>query len=512
MAQLSRIQGLAQAAAKAHPKGTYLLAVTEMWERLSYYGMRGLLVLYLTSATIDGGFGWSSAEAISLYGLYTALVYAAPVVGGYLGDNVIGRKNAIMIGCVLMTFGHFLMAGPAAVPWLMEQITSLPLQSVMENAGVRLGQVGISSANLNQIALLLPLESFESQPRAAILQTIALTYNLTSITFYAALLFLIFGTGFFKTNGYSIISELHPHTDAKRERGFLIFTASINVGAVLGNFIVGTLGEKIGWHYGFSAAGVGMVIGLLVFLWKKDAWLADVGGKAPPLMRGAPERRRLNAVELDRIRAFFVLGLFIVFFFAFFEQAGGLMNIYAYEYTDRHILGFEIPATWFQALNPIFFILFAPLVAMLWTVLERRAIELSIAQKYMLAFVLTGLSFIFMVGAALEHASGQQSNALWLVGAYLAITVGELFISPPSASLVTQYAPLGKSSLTFALWLLAISLGNWGAGHIGAMIEDVTALNIFGGIAIVCGICVCVLFALDRSIRRWMHFDVQPQQ
>jgi len=482
-----------------------------MWERLSYYGMRGLLVLYLTSATVNGGFGWTAGEAIGLYGIYTALVYAAPVIGGYLGDNVIGRKNAIVIGCVLMMFGHFLMAGPAVVPWLMEQLSLLPLQSAMEKANVPLGQIGISSENLNQIVLLLQAENVDGRSNSDILQTVTVTYNMISVTFYAALLFLIFGTGFFKTNGYSIVSELHPHTDAKRERGFLIFTASINIGAVLGNFIVGTMGEKIGWHYGFSAAGIGMIVGLVVFLWKKDTWLAGVGGKAPRLAIATAESQRLTAVELDRIRAFVVLGLFIVFFFAFFEQAGGLLNIFASEYTDRHVLGFEIPATWFQSLNPIFFILFAPFVAMLWTVLERRSIELSIIQKYIVGFSLTALSFVCMVFAALEHAAGQQSNALWLVGSYLAITLGELFISPPSASLVTQYAPRAKSSLTFALWLLAISLGNWAAGNIGAMIEDVTPVRIFGGIVIVCAVCILVLFGIDRTIRRWMHYDVQPQ-
>jgi len=470
-----------------------------------------VLVLYLTAATVDGGFGWSTGEAIRLYGIYTALVYAAPTVGGYLGDNVIGRKNAIVVGSVLMVLGHFLMSGPAVVPWLMEQVSSLPLQSVMQNAGVPLGQIGISSAQLNQIALLLPSENYASLTQADILQTIAFTYNLTSIIFYVALFFLIFGTGFFKTNGYSIVSELHPHADAKRERGFLIYIASINIGAVLGNIIVGTMGEKIGWHYGFSVAGVGMIIGLSVFLWKKNTWLAGVGGKAPRLAAETSKRQRLTAVDRDRIRAFFVLGLFIVFFFAFFEQAGGLMNIYAYEYTDRYVLGFEIPATWFQSLNPLFFILFAPFMAVLWMALERRSIELSITQKYIVAFVLTTLSFIFMVGAALETAAGYQSNALWLVGSYLAITLGELFISPPSASLVTHYAPLGKSSFTFALWLLAISLGNWAAGFIGAMIENATPLYIFGGIAIVSAICVAVLFGLDRTIRRWMHLEVQPQ-
>ena len=293
-----------------HPKGLFLLFATEMWERVSYYGMRALLVLSLVAGveTANPGFGWSQGEALKLYGLFTGFVYFTPLIGGWLADNYLGQRKCVIIGGLVMAAGQFTLA--SAIP----------------------GNLGL---------------------------------------FYVGLVLLVLGNGFFKPNISTMVSDLYPEGDARRDSAFTIFYMGINSGALIAPLVCSTLGEDpaYGWRYGYMAAGIGMLLSVVIQLALSNRYLADIG-KVPAATRALAQsggkKEPLTPDEVDRLRVVFMLFVFIVLFWAAFEQAGGLMNLYAAEKTDRFIGGFEVPAGWFQSVNPLFIVLLAPLFSAMW--------------------------------------------------------------------------------------------------------------------------------------------------
>ena len=282
-----------------------------MWERFSYYGMRALLVLSLVAGveTANPGFGWTQAEALKLYGLFTGFVYFTPLIGGWLADNYLGQRKSVIIGGLVMAAGQFTLA--AAIP-----------------------------GNLQ--------------------------------LFYIGLVLLVLGNGFFKPNISTMVGDLYPEGDARRDGAFTIFYMGINAGAFLAPLVCSTLGEDPakGWAYGYFAAGVGMILSVIIQLLLARKYLGEIG-VVPAAHRAAAlaggEKKPLTPDEVDRLRVIFMLFVFIVLFWAAFEQAGGLMNLYAAEKTDRMIGAFEVPAGWFQSLNPLFIVLLAPLFSVAWS-------------------------------------------------------------------------------------------------------------------------------------------------
>ena len=275
-----------------HPVGLYVLFFTEMWERFSYYGMRALLVLYLTSKTTDlnPGVGWTQGEALSLYGWYTALVYIMSIPGGILADKFLGQKKSVILGAVLLVIGHSVLAVEAM--W----------------------------------------------------------------AFYTGLIFIILGVGCLKPNISTMVGGLYKKGDVRRDKGFTIFYIGINIGAFLSGLIVGYVGEVHGWHYGFGLAGILMVLGLIQFLAGRK-YLVHVGnylGKSDKKEDQEAFKRPLTKVEKDRVIVLLISFLLIIAFFAAFEQAGGLMNIYAKEKTNGMLMGWEVPATWFHSSHSFF--------------------------------------------------------------------------------------------------------------------------------------------------------------
>ncbi|HEY0096527.1 MAG TPA: peptide MFS transporter, partial [Archangium sp.] len=344
--------------AKGHPKGLYLLFTTEMWERMSYYGMRALLVLYMVGATDKGGFGWSQSKALQIFGIYTGLVYATPVLGGFLADRYLGQRLSVTLGGILMMLGQFVLAMPG-----------------------------------NSEAL-----------------------------FYSGLGLLVVGNGFFKPNISTMVGGLYAPGDSRRDGAFTIFYIGINVGAFLASLVCGTLGEKYGWPWGFGSAGVGMALGVVVFLLLGNRLLGDVGKSPSKVVRqdGKPAApaAALSRAEVDRIVVIFVLALFVVFFWAAFEQAGGLMNLYTDAKVDRHLFGWEVPTTWFQAINPIFIIGLGPIFAEAWTNLGRRGKDPSIPAKMAMGLLLLSFGFVFMLGASKQSAADGKAAMIWVVAAY----------------------------------------------------------------------------------------------
>ncbi|HVN41685.1 MAG TPA: peptide MFS transporter [Steroidobacteraceae bacterium] len=432
-----------------HPKGLFLLFATEMWERVSYYGMRALLVLSLVAAVGSGnpGFGWTQGQALKLYGLFTGFVYFTPLIGGWLADNYLGQRRCVIIGGLVMAAGQFTLAG--AIPG------NLPL-------------------------------------------------------FYLGLVLLVIGNGFFKPNISTMVSDLYPEGDARRDGAFTIFYMGINSGALIAPFVCSTLGEDpaYGWRYGYLAAGIGMVLSVIIQLALAQRFIGNVG-KVPAAHRALAQaggrHAALTSDEVDRLRVIFMLFVFIVLFWAAFEQAGGLMNLYASEKTNRLVGRFEVPAGWFQSVNPLFIVLLAPVFSAAWSWLGARNRNPATPRKMVSGLVLTGIGFLWMVAAVYDQSAHGKASMWWLVLAYLFHTMGELCISPVGLSMVTKLAPLRLASLMMGVWFLINFVANWLAGVIGSYAESLGELTIFGGLAGTLFAFALVLWTLSGTLVRWMH-------
>lgn len=388
-----------------HPVGLFVLFFTEMWERFSYYGMRALLVLYISSTVTDGGLGWTKASALELYGWYTMLVYVMSIPGGIIADKFLGQKKSVLYGAIILVCGHGILA--IEHEW----------------------------------------------------------------AFYTGLALIILGVGMLKPNISTMVGGLYKKGDLRRDKGFTLFYIGINIGAFLSALIVGWVGENIGWHYGFGLAGIGMLFGLIVYLWGQKH-LVHVGnylGKSENIEEREAMKRPLNKIEKDRMYVLLISFLIIIVFWGAFEQAGGLLNIYADEKINRMIFGWEMPATWFQSFNAGFIILLGTAIAGYWANRKLKGKETSTLFKMGVGTIIMGLGFLLMVGASKEAGSMEFGTASfwWLTGAYLLHTIGELFSSPTALSFITKLAPLKYASIMMGVYFAASGLGNKLAGTIG---------------------------------------------
>jgi POT family proton-dependent oligopeptide transporter len=429
-----------------HPRGLATLFFTEMWERFSYYGMRALLVLFMVEQIEAGGLGYTDQTATAIYGIYTAFAFLICLPGGWIADRLWGAQRAIWVGGVIIAAGHFVLAVPGVT------------------------------------------------------------------TFFLGLILVCAGTGLLKPNVSAVVGDLYAENDPRRDAGFTIFYMGINIGAAAGPLLCGWLATQ-DWHYGFAAAGVGMLAGLIQFRLMRSglgtaglrpasppsqrlqttAWsvvagvfvlalvllAAGVNGwidfDAPALARGTALALvvaaivyfayvfltgRLTSVERNRVIVIVVLVIACAIFWAGYEQAGSSLNLFAERFTMRELAGFEIPASWFQALNPTFIILLAPLYAMLWVSLARRFLEPAAPAKFALGLIILGLGFAVMIGAAALVAQGRQVWPTWLVFTYLFHTMGELALSPVGLSAMTKLAPRRFVGQMMGMWFMCTALGN----------------------------------------------------
>jgi POT family proton-dependent oligopeptide transporter len=470
-----------------HPRGLYVLFYAEMWERFSFYGMRALLVLYLTKHWL-----LSDGKANLVYGSYGALVYIMPVLGGILADRWLGQRKAVIFGGVLLAIGHGLMA--------------------VEGDG------GQTDPAIN--------------------------------VFWAALAFIIVGSGFLKANISVIVGQLYKMTDTRRDAAYTIFYMGVNVGAALGTILVGYLGETIGWAYGFGLAGIGMVIGLIIFIAGRDALR---GHGEPPAPLPKTRENALYAIGVGAVAAVWLLiqfqdviqNLLIVsglamlgytlyeafklpkeprerifailflialnpIFWGLFEQAGGSLNLYTDKFVDKG----GVPASLFQSINPIYIVLFAPIFAALWQWLGRKGLEPSAPAKFGLALTQVGLGFLVFVWGAQTVGSAVLTPVLFVFLIYLLHTTGELCLSPVGLSAMARLAPLHLASFVMGAWFYMTAVGQFVAGKIGEatggeggeMSKELT-LQIYNEIGwVTIGISVVVL-AVSPFVKRWMHLD-----
>jgi proton-dependent oligopeptide transporter, POT family len=436
-----------------HPNGLTFLFTTEMWERFSYYGMRALLVLYMTKYVLMPGsaagviglagvkgaletlFGPLDVQPLSsqIYGFYTALVYLTPVFGGLLADRVLGQRRTVVIGATLMAIGHFMMA-------------------------------------IEQLLLF-------------------------------ALLALILGNGAFKPNISTQVGGLYAPGDRRRDRAYSIFYVGINVGAFLAPLVCGTLGEKAGWHYGFAAAGVGMLIGLGIYLYAMPFLPPDELQKAKA---ADAERRPLAGGEWRAIIAILVLFVPTALFWATYEQGGNTIVLWADANTDRSValpvIDSEIPTTWFLAFNPFMIFAFTPFVVALWSRQAARGSEPATITKMSLGCFGVALSYLIMAAAA-WHAGAGKASWLWLFGYFVVITIGELYLSPVGLSLVTKIAPARILSMMMGVWLATSFVGGFLAGWLGSFWSRMEKPEFFLLIAAVAALAGAAIFACRWLLR-----------
>jgi POT family proton-dependent oligopeptide transporter len=453
-----------------HPKGLYLLFFTEMWERFSYYGMRGILMLYMTKLWLENGLNIPEATASLYYGFFTGFVYFTPIIGGWIADRFIGQRNAITIGGILMFLGQMVLFG----------------------------------------------------------------FN-THVGLAVGLVLLIIGNGFFKPNISTLVGRLYREGDAKRDSAFSIFYMGINAGALLAPLVVGMLAESwfavkgldaegkeiilsYGFKYGFLAAAIGMALGQIIFNLLAKKYLLEIGEKPVKIKvssdanLGAVKSEKLSSVEKQRITVIFILTFFVIFFWAGFEQAGSSMTIYTDKYINRGFFGSEIPTTFFQAVNPLFIVLLAPIFAWFWN--SKRGRKLSTPVKMSMGMILLGIGFLFMfmatfgvkvTGTGDAQVVTQKAALMWLIMTYFFHTIGELCLSPVGLSMVTKLAPVKLASLLMGVWMLSTFVANIIGGFIAAYVEKLGAATIFTSIAAFVIILGLIMLVLSKRISKMMH-------
>jgi proton-dependent oligopeptide transporter, POT family len=490
-----------------HPAGLSTLFFTEMWERFSFYGIRPLLILFMTAALAGGGFGFDRGEASAIVGIYASSVYLSSLPGGWVADRLLGLRRAVFWGALLITCGHL--------------------------------SIGLSG------------------------------FAQSKVPFFIGLILIVLGTGLLKPNISATVGDLYPEGGARRDAGFSVFYMGINLGAFLGQIVTGELGEKVGWHWGFGAAGVGMLLGLINYSFFASRTLGKIGieptrNPDPGLARQEQRRNwtqvaagltvlaavvflasvgvihldpkkigasmvyvlvgiavvyfaylfavgKLTTGEKKRMAVIFVLFVFASIFWAAFEQAPTSLNLFAKDFTNRTFFGWEVPALWYQSINSLFIIICAPLVGATWVAMAKRRMELSSPSKFALGLLFAAIGFGVMIPAAnaVVHSGGAlKVSSWWLTISYFFQTIGELSLSPVGLSSMTKLSPRKYVGQMMGIWFLAASVGNLIAGLVGGNV-DPEKLEVMPGLFLWTTVALVVAAAaiglLVVPIRRMMH-------
>jgi POT family proton-dependent oligopeptide transporter len=443
-----------------HPRGLTYLFTTEMAERFSYYGMRAILVLYLTNylllhPTVDGVWGYAPVKHLlelifnggdplgvqplssTIYGAYTSLVYLTPFFGGIIADRWLGQRYSVIVGGIIMAIGEFVLMAPQAM--------------------------------------------------------------------FLGLLLLIIGNGFFKPNISTQVGNLYKAGDSRIDRAYSIFYVGINVGAFFSPLICGSLAEdpNYGYHWGFFAAGVGMVLGQLIYMFALRTLPPDRIARVKASTE--TEKKPLTRQDWGAVIAIVLLCIPVTFFWATYEQQGNTINLWAQDFTNRHlipgILDWEIPVTWFQAFNPFMIFAFTPFVVALWARQARRKREPSTVMKMAFGCFGVALANLILVAAAWTSGAGGKASWLWLFGYFAVITVGELYLSPTGLSLVSKVAPAKILSLMMGVWLATSFTGNFVAGYIGSFWSAMDKSAFFLMVAAIAAVAGAVIAGFNPFLR-----------
>lgn len=418
---------------RGHPPGAYFLAFIEALERFGYYGMRGLLVLFLTAGTAAGGLGWSEQQALSFYGWYTAAVWLTPLFGGWLADRRFGARICVLAGGWIICAGMIMLWAASA------------------------GQVG--GARLD-------------------------TGEATAV-FLAGLALIALGTGLLKGNITVMLGRLYSPQDPRRDSAFTLYYVAINIGVILSALIAGTAGERLGWSAGFAVCAVVILLCMALY--------TVLQGRLVHLMPDEQGPRSADAGPAGDIgrRAAFVLSLtaFAAVFFAAYEQGGGFVNLLVYQRVERTVFGFDVPATWFLASTGVFCIMLGPMVA---TLLQRRGSPVDAPTRFALGLALAGVAF-GVLWAGIVISDGGRIPILWPIAFFLVLTLAELALAPAGFGMVTRYAPAGSAGTFMGLWFLALALGSVAGGQIAARATGWSDSMLAGLFAVVLGLAAVSL-------------------
>ena len=476
-----------------HPRGLSTLFFTEMWERFSYYGMRGILVLFMTAAAATGGMGLDDVTATAIYGLYTAAVYLVALPGGWIADRLLGLRRAVFWGGCVIAAGHFTLAIPSTV------------------------------------------------------------------AFYVGLTLIVIGTGLLKPSISAVVGDLYPEGGARRDAGFSVYYMGVNLGAFLGPLVCGLLGETVNWHLGFSAAGVGMVVGLVQYSYGQK-FLGSAGNLRSEFQDAAVRKQslrgllrvveglvgvflvltalaqagavrltllgvvdwtgifiaclatgfllyvvmfgRLTVVEKKRVGVIAVTFLAAACFWSGFEQGGSSMNLFAQRLTNRTIAGWEMPASWLQSVNALFIILLAPVFSLIWMRLGSRTP--STPAKMALGLLQLGLGFAVLAWASTYASLDRPVSPNWLVITYLFHTTAEQCLSPIGLSSTTKLAPSRYAGQMMGIWFMGAALGNLLAGRVAGLIHSLPLPQLFGAVTLFSMGTGLLLLLFTRPLKRWM--------
>ncbi len=505
-----------------HPRGLAILFLTEMWERFSYYGMRGLLIIYLTQH-----FLFSDERSSLIYGAYVSLVYVMAIFGGALADRYLGQRKAVTFGAILLVMGHFGMAFEGSGSKEIMTYDGHEYQLTLIGRGgdaipIVKSEHGQSKISFNDDASMMLVENPEAVGLPAQIPTNAYTTRKTRQPFFVGVLYLslaliIAGVGFLKANISTIVGDLYGLHDVRRDSGFTIFYMGINLGAFMASLTAGTLGIVYGWKYGFGLAGLGMLAGLLTFL-KFQPWLE--GRAEPPdpaklkqkvfgpinvewacyssallimavaitlIMNPGPAAKLMGATgvimfiflmgysfvklqgkERTRMWAAIYFALAQIPFWSLFEQAGSSLNLFTDRLVDRHFFGWSVPAPVFQSLNAGFIFIFAPVIAWMWIWMAKRKIEPSTPVKFSIGVLFVGLGFLALVAGMKTTGPGALTPVIFIFLIYWIHTMGELMLSPVGLSAMTKLAPARAAGLVMGTWFLYTGLSNSLAGVIAA--------------------------------------------
>jgi POT family proton-dependent oligopeptide transporter len=490
-----------------HPKGVYLIAFTELWERFSYFGMAALLALYLSSSTADGGWGWNRSDAVLFYSFYAGLVFVMPVFGGWVANNYLGERRSIVIGAVLLTIGHLALGAAAFMPSIVERMDLLNGQLVIVHSGVSLGHVWALDEVAPALAVAAKQLGGTAEASSSLYQAALWTYIGTSGFFLAGLLCIVVATGLFKSSIASIVGKLYPAGDERRDAGYGVFFTCVYAGAMFANFAAGGLGERAGWHYGFGAAAAGMVIGIGVYLWKQRTYLGDVG-VVPDLEKSLTAKSDpLSRMERDRIKVALVQGAFATLYAAGFYQKGGLLTLYTRDHVERTLFGIDVPTTWFLSVSIMVFVVTTPLLSASYSRWARHGHNPSASYKLAAGLLVLGVAYVMISHAeSLRLDQGGPSiSATWLVSIYVLFGIADALVWPNQMALLTKLAPKRYATLAVGIWYVTTGLGIWLAGMIGAVVERAGNLQIFVGLAVLSLLAGATVMLITPQMRRMMH-------
>ncbi|OUB25922.1 MFS transporter [Bacillus thuringiensis serovar yunnanensis] len=477
-----------------HPKGLFTLSFTEFWERFSYYGMRAILIYFMYYQTTQGGLGIDKNTAASIMAIYGSLVYMSSIAGGWVADRLLGNRKTVFYGGILIMIGHIILTLPSSIT-----------------------------------------------------------------TLFISMAFIIFGTGFLKSNVSSVVGSLYSQTDNRRDSGFSIFYMGINLGAFIAPFIVGSIGQEYNFSLGFGLAAIGMLLGLIVFTVTERKYLGSTGMEVPNLLTPKEKKKafkkigisiliilllgvstistgiltinrftllisilgiiipicyfifmyrsqKITDIERSRILAYIPLFIAAIMFFAIEEQGSIILAIYADKRTQLHYVGFELEASWFQSLNPLFIVLFSPIIAWIWVKLGDR--QPSTSKKFALGLFLAGVSFIIMIIPAYMNGTESLVSPMWLVLSFFIVDIGELCLSPIGLSITSKLAPSAFASQTMSLWFLS----NAAAQAINAQIvkfynpqTEIIYFGVIGTVAVVLGGILIVFSSKIQSLMKGLN-------